>query len=104
MRPANHFGQSSSTGTPSGPDDHEQRENLSTSSPVCSPNRRARSTWSHDGKCTTSVVADEATRNVWFLFESQTMNRPGSIEHWLAKPTRHPARSLADAVVTMSIG
>src|SRR4051812_43447152 len=104
MRPANHLGQSSSTGAPSGPGVHRTCENLSTSSPVCSPNRLASSPCSHDGKWTTSVVADDATRYVWFLFDSHTMNRPGSIEHWLANPTRQPARSPPAAVVTISIG
>jgi hypothetical protein len=49
-------------------------------------------------------VGPAATRVVWFLSDRQTMKRGGSMLHWVAKPTRHPALSPAAMTVTTSIG
>lgn len=48
--------------------------------------------------------ACRATRNVRFFSEMQTRNRGGLTLHWVANPTRQPARSPRAVTVTMNIG
>ena len=45
-------------------------------------------------RCTASTGADRAIRNVRFFTDRHTRKRGGWIEHWVAKPTRQPSRSL----------
>jgi hypothetical protein len=45
-----------------------------------------------------------ATPEVSLALEMQTQYRGGWMLHWVAKPTRHPARSPPAATVTMNSG
>lgn len=55
-------------------------------------------------KWTARALARMATRQVRFLSERQTRKRGGSMLHWVAKPSRQPARSSPARVVAMNIG
>ena len=98
--PANHLGHPLSTGVrPSGPGCQRQRENLSMSSPVCSPNSFANPALVVPRAWTTTRSARAAMRKVWFSFEIPTYQRGGWMLHWVAKPTRQPARPCSVAAV-----
>jgi hypothetical protein len=45
-----------------------------------------------------------ATGTVWLRRERHSRNRVGSMLHWVAKPTRQPARSQPASAVTISMG
>ena len=93
IRPSTLTAESTSRGAPVEPSRQSTEANLSTRSPVSSPKRRARSTWSSPRRW--SPIADErsATGNVWLRLETQTRKFGGSMLHWVTKPARQPLMS-----------
>ncbi len=90
--PANHAALSVRIGRPCGPECQLHRANLSTSSPVCAPNRRPMSWRSRTRTWTARCCAVAATSNVWLCFDSHARKRGGWMLIWDANPTKQPAR------------